>query len=307
MTKPNQLNIPGPIADRIAYSGGVMLAGIGGGYDICGGLPLFYEWPTLVKAMANYSSKSGIFSRVAQPGDDPEYLLSTKVNVPVYLIGREGVQTVRRGYEEILKKHQDKISTIFLIDGGVDSLMRGDETGGGTVLEDFISMSAIAQLDIPCKYLVCIGFGAETEEGVCHYRALENMAGIIKDGGFLGCCALTKNMDCFKSYDRTCRAVMKESKRKSHIHSRIIPAVEGEFGNHLMYEDVDARVAGATNDSVFVNPFMPIMWFFDFEVVARRNLLLNKLKLSGTFTDAKILYREFVEAATRRTDEKIPW
>ena len=48
MTKKNKLNIPGPIADWMAYSSGVMLAGIGGGYDVCGGLPLYYEWPNLV-------------------------------------------------------------------------------------------------------------------------------------------------------------------------------------------------------------------------------------------------------------------
>ena len=147
-----------------------------------GGLPIAYELETQWKkniVLANYSSRSGIFSQKPEEGDEPEYALSQMVDWPVFMLGREGVQTVRRGYEQILE--QVNCSTLFLVDGGVDSLMRGNEEGAGTVLEDTISMEAISQLtNVHNKILVCLGFSTEIEEDVSHFQALENMARPIR-------------------------------------------------------------------------------------------------------------------------------
>ena len=111
-----------------------------------------------------------------------------------------GFKALKAGYEKPVKEHG--IDTIILLDGGVDSLMRGDEEGCGSVFQDTLSLGVVDSLDVPTKILACVGFGTETEEGVCHYRALENIAALTKDGGFLGACALTENMDAFKYYER---------------------------------------------------------------------------------------------------------
>ena len=46
---------------------------------------------------------------------------------------------------KLLKEHH--IDTIVLVDGGVASLMRGDEQGCGAVVEDSISVGVVDALD----------------------------------------------------------------------------------------------------------------------------------------------------------------
>jgi hypothetical protein len=143
------------------------------------------------------------------------------------------------------------------------------------MLEDTISLIAVEDFDLPVKILASIGFGTEVEEAVDHYAALENMAGIIKDGGFYGSCSLTSQMDVFHKYEAACRHAWDgENRSKSHISTRIIPAAHGEFGDFRMYEDKRTRV--------FISPLMSIYWFFDAKVVIKRNLAAEVMR--GTIT-----------------------
>lgn len=175
-----------------------LIAGAGGGFDVYAGLPIYLSLKSAGCniILANYSSTSkGFKVRNSIAEDYPEYCLSLP---PCYTFGRSGVLDVYEGYKEIVKTHQ--IDSIILIDGGVDSLMCGDEEFAGTILEDFISLASVDMLDVPNKYLVCLGFGCETEENLNHYRVLENIANLSKTGDFLGCCALTQKMLSFSFY-----------------------------------------------------------------------------------------------------------
>jgi hypothetical protein len=71
------------------------------------------------------------------------------------------VLPLRANYQRLIE--QLEIDTILLIDGGVDSLARGDEAQPGTFIEDTVSMAALVDLPIPTKkILACIGFGVRS-------------------------------------------------------------------------------------------------------------------------------------------------
>jgi len=264
----------------------ILIAGAGGGWDVFGGLPLAYHWQQTgcEVVLANLSAiKGGFDVRLAALDDHPEGTLSGLINTPVYLFGKEGFAPLLSGYQSLIKSHG--IDTIVLVDGGVDSLMRGDEEGPGTIWQDSLSLGVVDELNVPTKILACVGFGTETEEGVCHYRALENIAAITQAGGFLGSCALTKEMEAFQYYEAICRQAFAVGGGRSHIHTRIIPAVHGEFGRYEMYNDQDAALDLLADMPPFVSPLMPIIWLFDVHAVASRNILIPAFRQTQTYAD----------------------
>jgi hypothetical protein len=286
----------------------VLLAGAGGGWDIFGGLPLLYEWQDSCEiVLANFSATlEGFDVRPACAADHPEGKLVEALGMPVYVFGKAGFKTLREGYEKLLKEH--RCDTIILVDGGVDSLMRGDEEGCGTIFQDTISLGVVDSLDVPTKALACIGFGTETEEGVCHYRALENIAALTKDGGLLGCCSLTANMEAFQYYEEICRKAFAQPAPRSHIHTRIIPAVHGEFGQYAMYDDEWSPIDILSEMPPFVSPLAPIYWFFDLATVARRNLLIPAFSDTETFAEVDAVHKELYPSlkAKARKNRTIP-
>ncbi len=299
-----KLNLPMDLQSR-----NILIAGAGGGWDICGGLPLAYEWRKngCQVVLANLSSTNESFEfRAALPEDHPEGNLSAALGEPVYVFGRQGFRPLDRGYRQIIDAHQ--IDTIVLIDGGVDSLMRGDEEGPGTILQDALSLSVVQQLDVPRKILACVGFGAETEEGVCHYRALENIAALTRDGGFLGACALTLGMEAFQYYDVMCRKAFATPGLRSHIHTRVIPAVYGEFGRYEMYDDAYSMIDLLSDMPPFVSPLMPLIWFFDVSVVARHNLLISAFRETETYPEVDAIYTKLFPSlrSKMRANRTIP-
>jgi len=311
------LNIP-----EVKIGSKILIAGAGGGFDVYAGLPLAYEWMMNPpgNTIADFEIVLATFydkvdaDFVYRPTEHEDYPLGyysfnfveqcVGVAHQCYTIGRHGVQLVREAYQEIVDKH--KIDTIILIDAGVDILMKGDEDNHGTILEDFISLLALSKVFVPNRYVVCLGFGSETEEELNHYRVLENISHHCKIGDFLGSCTMTRNMGCFAYYQIKCMEAW-ENGRKSHIHTRIIPSVMGKFGNYQMYDDIDARVCGETVNATeaFISPLQSIYWWFSLEGVARANRYREILEPSRTFVDAKLM----LQCKTRwktRSKEEIP-
>ena len=280
-----------------------LIAGAGGGFDVFAGIPIGAELYQQGRfcTYANYSSEQkGFDARGCTEDDYPECKNPFGTN---WTFGREGVQNLKKGYEKIIEKYN--IDTVILVDGGVDSLMRGDEEGAGTILEDFISIAAVNSLKGVKKILACLGFGVETEENLCHYHALKNMALQAKQGNFYGSCSLTSEMESFQRYKKACLEAW-ENKRKSHIHTKIIPAVEGEFGDYHMYKDIDPKLLVKESDEYFISPLMPIYWFFNLEGVAKENLFVKQLEKSSTFTDAFAIFRQVLSSLEKKSRKDIP-
>ncbi len=228
-----------PLFEELKDSQSILLAGAGGGFDIFSGIPLYLN---LIKQgkkviLANFSftwmtettSKEVFpFCYKIRTGDSdlsgrnyfPEKYLKLWLglqghNAEIYAFERTGVQPLKAAYKYLIKEHE--IDTLLLVDGGTDSLMFGDEDGLGTPQEDVCSMAAVYQSGIKKQYLLSVGFGIDHFHGVSHYRFLENVASIAKDGGYLGMFQITKEMEEAEKYIDAIRFANEKMKGKESI------------------------------------------------------------------------------------------
>ena len=320
-----QLNLP--ILGQLADSQNILIAGAGGGFDIFCGLPIYFTLRELGKTvhLANYSFSSlevaSAYTKAITLRDGllvgaqgevsmnlpyyPEGFLAQwfketrDEDVTVWMFGKTGAKTLHEVYQQLTARLD--IDAIILIDGGIDSLTRGDETGAGTFLEDAISLAAVDNLDIPVKILACLGFGAELE--VCHYNALDNIASLAKTDAFLGSCSLLKQMPAYSAYESACRYVWEQpGHAKSHINMRVVSAAGGEFGNYHLYQD-------PLNRPVFVSPLMNLYWFFDAKSVIERSMIIDQIRMTVTAQEAfaiVIQLRELLQSHAR-PHNRIPY
>ncbi|MEE3922377.1 DUF1152 domain-containing protein [Micromonospora sp. BRA006-A] len=102
----------------------------------------------------------------------------------VYAFPPLGVQPLREAYRHLVDRLD--LDAIVLVDGGTDILLRGDESGLGTPVEDITSLAAVAGLDVPVRLVSSLGFGIDAHDGVNHVEVLENLAALDREGGYLG-------------------------------------------------------------------------------------------------------------------------
>ena len=281
----------------------ILLIGLGGGFDIFTGLPFVFHWPDKNFILTNHSPSQEFLIKPTESEDYPEGMISNFDNVSAkYTIGRHGPKLVKEAFNQVLEDHQ--IDCILGVDGGVDSLATGDEADYGTVLEDFVTLAALRDIDLP-KVHCCAGFGCETEENMNFYRILENMADLAFANKFYGSFSLTQDMKEFQWYVRECQQTWAEGRRKSHIQTKIISAAIGAFGSQNFYKDVDPRIENSTGNC-FISLLSNIYWMFDLDAVIANNLAIETMRTGSTFTDAKVLLRHFMMTQTLRSHEAIP-
>jgi hypothetical protein len=314
-----QLNLP--VLDQISSCRNLLIAGMGGGFDIFCGLPVYFELQrrgqrvhlgsfsfsdiagfsggvrltdTLVGVTAEYEGLVVYF---------PELYLAQWFKekrgeeITVWAFHKTGARPLSENYK-VLVEHLD-IDGILLMDGGVDSLMRGDEARMGTFIEDAFSLFAVNELrDVPVRLLGCVGFGAE--EGVAHAHVFENIAALATGGAFLGSCSLVKQMECYQAYREAVLYVQgRRYQDPSVINSSIISAVDGHYGD---YHLTDKTKRG----HLWISPLMPIYWFFDLPAVAERSFLLSQLRGTQTFLDGVQLMKDVLSLIPRRDWGRIP-
>jgi hypothetical protein len=143
----------------------------------------------------------------------------------------------------------------------------------------------------PNIIIACVGFGCETDENLNHYAVLENIAELAKMDAFLGSCSLTKDMAEYAKY----KAAVENPNhpRKSHIQTRVIAAVEGQFGAVDVQDDANLSegIFGAPVPP-FINPLMSMYWFFRLEGIVKNNTILPALKRTKTISESLAAYRE---------------
>src|SRR5262249_52535861 len=195
----------------------------------------------------------------------------------LYCFERTGVGPLREGYRALAEEL--KLDAIVLVDGGTDSLMRGDEDGLGTPHEDIASIAAVDDTPVPVKLLACLGFGIDTFHGVCHAHFLEAVAELIRAGGYLGTFSLLNEMSEVERYRAAADYVFEQMRQHvSIVTSSILSALEGRYGDHHATD----RTAGS---ELYINPLMALYWCFRLDAVARRVLYLDMLKSTQTYID----------------------
>lgn len=311
-----------PVLDQLLSCQNLLIAGMGGGFDVFCGLPVYFELKQRGQQvhLANYSFSDidllkdgirltndlvGVTANVR--GDRhvyfPELYLSRwfqeqqREEVVIWSFTGVGVRPLL-GIYQTLVEHLS-LDGILLIDGGIDSLLRGDEEQVGTIIEDTVSLIAVSELKRPfTKLMACVGLGAERD--IAHEHVFENIAKLAEIGAFKGTCSLVKEMEAYQAYESAVFHVFNQPRQDpSVINSSIISAVQGHFGNHHLTN----KTAGSR---LWISPLMPIYWFFEVSGVARRNLLFSHLRYTDTLDDA---FREFSRARRRlvcRPSDRIP-
>ena len=265
----------------------ILLAGAGGGFDIFSGLPLYFRLRELGHEvwLANYSF-SDLDVNSLQPMQEvtsesynldyfPEKYLCEWLDAnidhcsSVFAFGRTGVQPLKEAYQELVEEHE--IEAVVMVDGGTDSLMRGDEQGLGTPTEDLTSIAAVHALDVESKLLVCLGFGVDTFHGVCHHYFLEAVAELTRSGNFLGVFSLLAETEEARMLEEAAEYVFgKMPQHKSIVISSILAALQGKFGDVHSTERT-------TGSELYINPMMSLYWSFRLDAVAERCLYLDRI------------------------------
>ena len=296
-----------PFFEELDKAHDILIAGAGGGFDVFCGLPLYF-WlknagktvhlanlsftelgfcdgerpvPSMIRVLPNTGGSRNYFPEVHLAS----WLAGRFGETPIYAIERSGVQPVLAAYQWLARELAP--DTLILVDGGTDSLMRGDEAGLGTPQEDMASLyAANAVSGLARKFLVCLGFGIDAFHGICHAHFLENAAALIEEGAYLGAWSLTREMEAFRLYSEALEFVTARMPRQSIVNTSIVSAVSGRFGN--------AHTTRRTEGSeLFINPLMSLCWAFRLEDVARRNLYLDRISATTSYGELSLAIETF--------------
>jgi hypothetical protein len=309
-----------PVFQRLATSRSVLIAGAGGGFDVFAGLPLYFALRAQGKqvhlANLSFTYLGGTdadriaphLARVsaATCGEDEyfperrlaEWFTSRGDDMVIHAFEKVGVGPLRDAYRALVDRLA--LDTIVLVDGGTDILMRGDEAGLGTPEEDMTSLAAVHGLDVAHKLVVCLGFGIDTYHGVCHAHFLENVAALIRDGGFHGAFSvLAGSPEAMAFLDAVSYAQERTPRRPSIVSGSIAAAIRGEFGNVQF-------TTRTTASELFINPLMALYFAFELAAVARRSLYLSSLEGTATIFDVAARIEAFRRRAETRQRRSIP-
>lgn len=188
--------------------------------------------------------------------------------LPLWGFDKTGVQPLLAAYEHLVAELH--IDAVVLVDGGVDSILRGDESSLGTPAEDLVSLAAVAALSVPTKIMACVGLGAEMRDGICHEQVFARIADLTRQGGLLGSSALVPQSRTGALYREAVEYVFanQREQRRSHIHKVVLESMLGGYG--------------ADGPHIWVSPLLSQFWFFDLETVARSHLFLAELQQTET-------------------------
>ena len=176
---------------------------------------------------------------------------------------------MHKAYQRLVEELE--LDAVVLVDGGTDSLMRGDEDGLGTPNEDLTSIAAVNGLEVETKLLVCLGFGVDAFHGVCHHYFLEAVAELTGSGHFLGAFSLLPDHAEARLLDEASRYVFEQMpEHQSIVVSSILDALRGKFGDHHATDRT-------TGSELYINPLMSLYWSFHLEGVARRCRYIESL------------------------------
>jgi hypothetical protein len=301
--------------ERLLGRRGVLLAGCGGGFDVVSGLPLLHwlrargipvvmgnmSFTHLALACRHPIGPTGwhVDQDCVGVGYFPErvlhgWLQEVGYDCPFIAFGRSGVQRLIASYRAVLERYD--LDTILLVDGGTDSLIRGDESLLGTPEEDALSIVAAAAIPDIDVHLACLGFGIDQYHGICHHSFLENVAGQITQGGFLGSISVEGTspegqflLDAVEALNT------RQPAYRSIVANSVADAVRGRFG------DVHATEATA-GSTLFINALMGMYWFFDARRVAQAMIFSDDLRATDTFPEVEAVIR----AHHTRADQR-PW
>lgn len=274
----------------------VLVAGCGGGYDVMGAVPLLHALHAggieVELASLSFSYLNALDGARQDPDIPNLYAVSATAASPkaycpeahlakfldaelggehvVWSFDKTGVRPLAAAYAALVERHH--IDAIILVDGGIDALLRGDETSIGTPSEDLTSLAAATSLQIP-TVLACVGMTTELRDGISHAQVFERIAELSREGAYLGTAALVAGTPACDLYVRAVEAVFEgqATQKQSHVHRTILRAIRGEFGPVAPH--------------VWLSPLASMFWFFDAHPVAATHHFLETLRDTESIWD----------------------
>jgi hypothetical protein len=241
-------------------------------------------------------------------------------------------------YSQLIEAHH--IDAIIAVDGGSDSLMRGDESGLGDPIEDAVSVGAIASLCCstksfqetnqqmttsprrPLGLLYSVGFGCDRFNSVSDASSLRAIAELTQKGGFLGSCSLIPSSRRVEIYRDGLAHIYQHQQMRSILSGSILASAFGYYGNEIESLNRDTQIdfgkrltPSSSSDSpgtdeLFLWPLMSMLWMFDITIVAERSLICQWIASASTVKESQRLFdvgrkKLFDQKAIRRV-ERLP-
>lgn len=307
-----------PIHDALRGSSRVLLLGAGGGYDILGSVPLLVALRSQGKKVhvggVSFTSLAALPGSRPEPGHPclfplhgglatrdtycPEPWLARWLGEcqgyaePLWGIAKTGVRPLRAALAHL--RDRLAVDTIVLVDGGIDLILRGDETSIGTPAEDLASLQAVSGLPGVRKLVASFGFGAELRDGIPHAQVLERIAELERADGYLGAVSLSRHGVAGRAYLEALAFVRdgQRDQRGTHIHTVVESSMWGRFGSSA--------------PDVWVSPLASLCWFFSLDAVAGSHLFARHLERTESIWDVTSTVRACRKDLVVRERTEIP-
>jgi len=266
----------------------ILVAGAGGGYDVLGAVPLLvdlerdgrevhlaslsftylnglpgarvvdevgclYEVPAAAASPTKYCPEAWLAGFLGERTGRPR---------SVWAFDKTGVRPLARAYAWLIRELA--IDLVILVDGGIDAILRGDETSLGTPSEDLASLAAVHALGVPAR-VACLGLGAELRDGIPHEQVFARIAELTRAGGYLGAEAVTAGTPRGDLYRDAVAHVFanQDGLKQSHVHKVVVAAMTGAYGTVAPH--------------VWLSALLNMHWWFDLATVATTHLFLSEL------------------------------
>jgi hypothetical protein len=238
-------------------------------------------------------------------------------------------------YSQLITEHH--IDAIIAVDGGSDSLMRGDENGLGDPIEDAVSVSAIASLCCsvktfqessppqPLGLLYSVGLGCDRFNSVSDSSSLRAVAELTQRGGFLGSYSFIHSGRRVEIYRNGLTHIYQRQQMRSILSGSILASAYGHYGSEIQSPDGTPEIDFGTRllpptspstsgspgtDELFVWPLMSMLWMFDITIVAERSLICKWISSATTVKEAQRLFdnerRRLYDQKVIRRVERLP-
>ena len=287
-----------------------ILAGCGGGYDIFGCIPLFYQLKinkiltnlsfTTLDLLEKLSDETHIIKLLKgfyliPPGTYadscyyfPEYELANKLNHHVYIIHNTNtISDILECYKLLIKNNN--IYDIFLIDGGCDVFLSGNEKGLATPVEDMMHMKAIYLLHKHIKKYVCvIGMNIDCGHGVIEDELLSRLTFLKNNNIIINQKIWSLDDDLIKKYyeiTSTCKI------KNTIVHSLILESLKNNYGfitpKHLIHK--------LKNTSVNISELTKTWIQLDLNKLVKTIHYFDKLEFDMTPDQIDSVIEEYIE------------
>jgi len=296
----------------------VLIAGCGGGYDVVCGLPIYdaltdrglevhlagisFSNPKDTQNVQRLPAGAVGAGRKSTGGN---YFVEgwlarwfyerRGIDITVWAFHPDGERPYFAAFDELVRELG--VDTVIVVDGGVDSLLRGDEHSLGTPLWDGLTVAVVDRVDCARKVLCSTAFGSERHDRIAHAEVLARISELTAEGALLGVESLAASPDTAASF-RDCINYLTERQdqvRPSVVAGSLVAALEGRFGDTVLS-------AYTEQTPLWISPLTALYWFVDLPVVARNKRYLGELRGTETIAEAADALQRY-EART----PKAPW